>query len=55
MVIGGIKLTKLSALCAQWRKTPSTDFLTARTPIAGGLWLDVIAGFSVFDVSGRLI
>lgn len=53
LVIGGIKLTKLSALCAQWRKTPSTDFLTARTPIAGGLWLDVIAGFSVFDVSGR--
>lgn len=32
---GGRKPTKLSALCAQWRNTPSMDFLTARTPIAG--------------------
>lgn len=45
------KLTKLSALCAQWRNMPSTDFLTARTPIAGFVWLDMMAGCSVGDVS----
>lgn len=30
---------------------PSTDFLTARTPIAGFVWLDMMAGCSVGDVS----
>lgn len=49
----GKQLTKLSALCAQWRNTPSTDFLTARTPIAGLVWLDMMAGCSFGDVSGR--